>query len=911
MSLGPGTRVGALEIVRQLGAGGMGAVYLARDTRLKRDVAVKVLPDAFARDPERLSRFTREAQSLAALNHPHIAHIYGFEELDSTTALVMEYVPGHTLESVLAHGHPLLLPNVLSIGRQIAAGLEAAHEKGIIHRDLKPANVIVATDGPVKILDFGLAKGLEAGEPSEIDFMNSPTMLSPAMTVQGVILGTAAYMSPEQARGRPVDKRSDVWSFGVVVWEMLTGRRPFEGETVTDTLAAIIGTEPPWPALPAQTPEGLRALLRRCLEKDPHRRLRDIREARIALEEMSTTSASAVTIRTALSVGASAAAAPKTPSILLRVAPWALAAFGLVFAFSRPLFAPHQTDAPLMTFDMSLPQSASFRVTERPAIDISPDGQTVAFTAIENERLNLYVRRRDEAAAGALSVHSGNIRQGGDIAFSPDGKYLAFTDGLSLMKVPLDGGPAVRLAPVLSGTRGVAWADNHTIVYSPAPRTGFMAIDTGGGDPRELTKVSPERNERTHRWPTGLPNGKAILFTVGALGSPDSYDDAEIDALVLATRERKRVFSGASFARYAPGGKLIVARGPSLYAVDFDPDSLATTGSPTLIVPRIATDPNTGAAQFAIAQDGTLIYVNGVPSAGLRRLMWVTRDGAVQPIDLTPDVFNDPSVSPDGTRAALLVGPIGHGDIWIYDFRQTTFTRLTTDGRSATPVWSPDGQSIYYVSIDTSKRQTTVFRKSADGGSEPERLATSSLRSYIGSVLQEGSVALGAANEWSGSFNIFRIPLGTGGEFVRLTNSRTQAYAPTVSPDGKWMAYVSEESGRREVYVRQLSTDAHRMVSVGGGEEPHWAPDGRALYYRVDDRLMMVPIQPGATFSAGRPSLLLRGLYDLQSETGLSYAVDPKSGRFLMIRLASDASRQPADSFRVVLNWAQQLRAGP
>jgi serine/threonine-protein kinase len=814
----------------------------------------------------------------------------------------MEYVPGRTLEAMLAGGRALPIADVVSIARQIAEGLEAAHEKGIVHRDLKPGNVVVSPDGQVKILDFGLAKGLDV--TSQADLMNSPTMLTPAMTVQGVILGTAAYMSPEQARGRPVDKRSDVWSFGVVLWEMLTGRGPFAGDTVTDTLAAIIGAEPPWSDLPATTPDALRRLLRRCLEKDAHRRLRDIGEARIALEEIGAGNSSALIAQPAAAVNTPVTAPRTATAAVLRGLPWVLAAIALVFAFSRPLFAPRQTtDSQLMTFDVSLPPGTALRLMERPGIDISPDGQTVAFTAIENDKLGLYVRHRDEPVARALPVHIDNIRQGGDIAFSPDGKYIAFTDGASLMKVPLDGGPAVRLAPVLSGTRGLTWADDRTIVYSPAPRTGLMAVDAGGGEPRELTKLSPDQNERTHRWPTGVPGHKAILFTVGALGSPDSYDDANIDALVLATGERKRVFSGASFARYAPDGKLIVARGPSLYAVDFDPDTLTTSGSPVLVVPRVATDPNTGAAHFAIAQDGTLIYVNGAPSAGLRKLVWVSPDGAEQPIDLTPDVFNDPSVAPDGARAAVLVGPIGHGDIWIYDFRQTTFTRLTADGKSATPVWSADGRAIYYVSIDTPKRETTVFRRSADGSEDPEGLASTKLRSYIGSVLHDGTAAFGAANEWAGTFNLFRIPLGSHAPFERLTNSRTQAYAPTLSPDERWLAYVSEESGRREVYVRGRGGEAHWMVSVGGGEEPHWAPDGRALYYRVDDRLMRVSIEPGATFSAGKPTLLLRGLYDLQSETGMSYAVDPKTGRFLMIRLVAEKSTTTADSFRVVVNW--------
>lgn len=899
-------RLGPYEIRSRLGAGGMGTVYLGHDARLNRDVAIKVLPEATAADPDRLARFTREAQALAALNHPNIAHVYGLEDLDGTAALVMEYVPGRTLEAMLTGG-PLPAADVVAIARQIAQGFEAAHERGIVHRDLKPANVIVEPDGQVKVLDFGLAKDLAAA--SNADLMNSPTMLSPVMTVQGVILGTAAYMSPEQARGRIVDKRSDVWSFGVILWEMLTGRRPFGGETVTDTLAAIIGADPPWMELPADMPEALRHLLRRCLEKDPHQRLRDIGEARIALDEAAPSKTGA------LDPAAGRDAGRRSPSTrttaVWRWLPWGVAALALLLAgVSTLLTSAGATDAPLMAFDMTTPAGTALRLTERPAIEITADGRTVAFTAISNDTLGLYIRRRQEPDARALPVRIGNIRQGGDIAFSPDGRNLAFTDGTSLMKVPLDGGPPVRLASVLSGTRGVAWADDRTIVFSPSPRAGLMVVDAaGGGAPRQLTDVSAALNERTHRWPAPLPGGKAILFTVGELDSPDSYDDAGIDALVLATGERKRLVTGASFARYAPGGKLIIARGPSLYAVDFDPEGLTISGAPVLVVPRVATDPNTGAAQFSVAQDGTLIYVNGAPSAGLRRLVWVDQAGAVQPIDLTPAVFNDPSIAPDGSRAAVLVGPLGQGDIWIYDFRQTTFTRLTTDGLSATPVWSADGRSVYYASIDTSTRESAVVRRNADGSGAPERLATLPLRTYIGSIAGGGTAALGAANNWIGSFNVFRIPLGSGGEAVRLTEPDVQTYAATISPNGQWMAFASEQTGRREVYVQSLAGHGRRLVSTGGGEEPHWSPDGRALYYRVDDRLMMVPIELGPSLSVGKPALLLRGLYDLQSETGQSYAVDPRSGRFLMIRLVAEANTQTSDSFRVSLNWARQLNA--
>jgi len=904
MRLEPGTRLGCLEIVAYAGAGGMGAVYRARDLKLNRDVAIQVLHDAFASDPNRVARFTREAQALAALNHPHIAHVYGLEDLHPSCALIMEFVEGQTLEALLASGRPLPLADTVSFARQIAAGLEAAHEKGIIHRDLKPANIMVSADGDLKILDFGLAKAAEPAAAGVGDLMNSPTMLSPVMTTQGVILGTGAYMSPEQARGRSVDKRSDIWAFGVVLWEMITGRRPFARETITDTLAALVSAEPPWTELPADLPDALRRLLARCLVKDPQQRLRDVGEARIVLEAPATMMSDPVAPPSARGA-ASRRRWVRAASLAIAVAALGVAAFAIA-----PLLRPAGAAAPLMTFDIDVPVGTRLRLAERPALEISPDGNLIAFAAVTDDLLQIFVRSRRDAVARRLPVTVNTVRQGGDQTFSPDSRFMAITDGTAVTKVPLDGGPLVRLAPVLSGTRGVAWA-NRTIVYSPAPRTGLYAVDQDGGDPRELTKVAMDKGERSHRWPVALPGGKAILFIVGRLGSPDSYDDAAIDALVLATGERRRILEGASFVKYAPG-RLIFARGGSLYVVGFDPERLAVSGSPVVVAQQVARDPNTGAAHFSIAQDGTLIYVQGSASEGLRRPVWIDKTGAADPIDLTPDVYNDPSISPDGRRVAVLVGPIGHGDIWVYDFTQTTFTRLTADGKSATPAWSSDGRWLYYVSLDTAARQTLIFRRAADGSGAAERVVSTGLRTYLGSVMPEQGLAIGAANKWIGSFNIVSVAL-EGGQATTLTDPRAQEYAAEASPDRKWMAYTSEESGRREVYVQSLTgTNARTLISTAGGEEPHWSPDGRTVYYRLDDRLMAVAVQTAGTLVASKPVLVLRGMYDLQSETGLSYAVDPRTGRFLMLRLSAPEASAPRTSFRIVVNWAEHLeqRAG-
>ena len=899
MRLEPGMRLGSLEIVAPAGAGGMGAVYRARDLKLNRDVAIKVLPEGFASDPDRIARFTREAQVLAALNHSNIAHVYGLEDLHPSCALIMEFVEGETLEARLGGG-PLPLADVARFARQIAAGLEAAHEKGIIHRDLKPANVMVSDDGHVKILDFGLAKAAEPALAGGRDLMNSPTMLSPVITTQGVILGTGAYMSPEQARGRAVDKRSDIWAFGVVLWEMITGRRPFARETVTDTLAAVVSAEPAWTDLPADVPDPLRRLIARCLVKDPQQRLRDIGEARIALEDPGTME------RHAGAVPSRASGLWRNPWIRAVSLVGGAAALVVGVAALATLFRTRAAPAPLMTFDIVAPPGTRLRLSERPALEISPDGNLMAFTAVAEDVLQIFVRRRGDAVARQLPV-AVEARQGGDLTFSPDSRFMAVTDGTAVTRVPIDGGPVVRLAPVLSGTRGITWTD-RAIIYSPAPRSGLFAVDQDGGQPRELTKVVPANGERSHRWPVALPGGKAILFTVGKVGSPDSYDDASIDVLVLATGDRRRIVDGASFVKCAPGGRLIFARGGSLYAVAFDSERLAVRGSPVLVAQQVARDPNTGAVHFSIAQDGTLIYVAGSAADGLRRPAWVDRTGAAEPIDLTPDVYNDPSVSPDGRRVALLVGPLGHGDIWIYDFAQTTFTRLTSDGKSATPTWSADGRWLYYVSLDTAARQTIIFRRAADGSGEAERVTSTDLRVYLGSVIPERNLAIGAANTWIGSFNVVSIAL-QGGKMTTLTDPRPQTYGPEASPDRKWMAYTSEESGRREVYVQSLGgTNARTLISTAGGEEPHWSPDGHTVYYRLDDRLMSVAVQTADTLTASKPVLVLRGMYDLQSETGLSYSVDPRTGRFFMLRLSAPDASTPRTSFRIVVNWADHLQ---
>jgi len=894
MALSPGTRIGAYEIVAAIGAGGMGEVYRARDTKLGRDVAIKVLPDSVASDEARRARFEREARTLAALNHPNIAAIYGVEDSGAVAALVMELVPGPTLADRLQRG--VGRPEACDIARQIAEALEAAHDAGIVHRDLKPANVKVREDGVVKVLDFGLAKALTAEASGDV---TSPTMTSPAVTGLGVILGTAAYMSPEQARGRPIDRRADIWSFGVVLFEMLSGRRLFEDETVTDTLAAVVTREPDWTALPADVPEAVRQLLARCLEKDPKRRLRDIGEARLVLSERAER----------VQPAPSAPAARPGPARVTKAPMWAV---GTIAALAIALGAmtwirfaapPASATVPaLMRFDLQLPAGVELQLAEHPAVGISPDGRRIAFSAIEKGVRRIFVRGRDEAEAHAVAGTEGGL----DPVFSPDGRTIAFCTTAEIKRVVVGEVP-VSLGAV-ENPRGLAWLDNRTLIVAGQPRSGLTRI-TIDGSATKLTTLAAN-GERTHRWPIALPGAKVVLFVVGSIASPDSYDAAAVDALILATGERRRILEGASFVRYAPTGHLLFARGGSLYAVRFDAEQLKVTGDPVTVVPGIAVDSNTGAAHVDIAGDGTLVYAPGNPLSNLRRLVWVSRAGAVEPVDLAPAVFNEPRLSPDGSRAAYIIGSAGASDVWVHEFRRAASTRLTSDGRSGSPIWSPDGRAVYYVSADAAALKSTVLRRVADGSREAEPIATTDQRTYLNGIDSLEKLLWCSISPWRDFGDIATLGIGAGGApLTRIVSTPANEYAATLSRNGEWIAYVSNADGKRQVYARRHDGSGPRwQVSIDGGEEPHWSSDGREIFYRIDDRLMAAPVQAGRDLVIGKPALVFRGLYNLQSESSFSYDIDPTTGRFLMVRLADDRAGDPTMVLRVAVNWFTDLQ---
>jgi len=908
MRLESGARLGPYEVRGPLGAGGMGEVYRARDARLARDVALKVLPADLAGDAERLSRFGREAQVLASLNHPGIAAIYGIEEAGDLKALVLELVEGPTLLERLAAG-ALPIDEAIAAAAAIAAALEAAHDQGIIHRDLKPANIKLRPDGAVKVLDFGLAKALEPATTGGVDMTHSPTITARA-TRAGIILGTAAYMAPEQAKGKAVDRRADIWAYGVVLYEMLSGRRLFDGETPSEVLAAVILKDPDMSALPASTPAHVRHLLARCLEKDPKQRLRDIGEARLALAEPRTSAFPGTVSGTGAAAGVVAAtgtgAAAGRDRRRGRAGPtaWIAAALGVALLAALALLARGLGGgaAPVARYDVQPPPKAALDLINRPALAISHDGSMLAYAATVDGIARLYVRARDEGESRPLPGTDGASNP----VFSPDDRWIAFFAGNLLKKTSLDG-TVIALAPV-NDARGVSWAGDRSLVYTGEAIGPVQTISADGGTPRPVTSVDTAGGERSHRWPEALPGGKTVLFTVGTIASPDNYDASAIDAVDIASGARRTVLEGAAMARYVPPGYLVFARAGVLHAVVFDADRAATRGRPVPVVRGVAGDTPTGAAHFSCSDGGTLAYVPGSNQSG-RLLAWVGRDGTVKPVDLPVAIYNDLRVSPDGARAVVAVGYSGSADIWVYDFNRRTFTRLTFDAINATPIWSGDGSSVLYASIDASVNRTIVRKVPVDGSRTPETVAEFPTRVFLGGGPRDGRaliLAYGNLTE-GGKTDILRLAFEPGARPVTISATRFDEYTPAASPDGRWVAYQSDDTGRGEIYVRDASGSGGRwQVSTAGGEEPVWSADGRELFYRSEARLMAVPTAPGPRFEMGVPRALFDGVYRMRSDTGLSFDVDPKGGRFLMIRAAGEEDANAP--IRVVLNWIDEAR---
>jgi serine/threonine protein kinase/Tol biopolymer transport system component len=903
MSLPVGTRLGPYEILGTLGAGGMGEVYRGRDTKLQRDVAIKVLPDLFARDHERLARFEREAQVLASLNQPHIAQIYGFEDSTSVKALVMELVEGPTLADRIA-ARPVSPEEATSIARQIAEALEAAHDRGIIHRDLKPANVKLTRDGEVKVLDFGLAKALDPAI-SSFDVANSPTLTSPAMTQAGMLMGTAAYMAPEQARGGNVDRRADIWAFGVVVFEMLSGTRLFEGPTVSDTLASVLRQDIDWTRLPKTTPAPLVFVLKRCLERDSKRRLRDIGEARLALDPASASSTSFA--------GAPAAMPPVVPPSR-RIWPLVVGAVLLVAAaVAMTRFASSSIAGVQQPVRVSIapPPDQSFYLATHTVAAISPDGSTLALALTSKAQSQLYVRRLSEFDARPLA----GTNDASSPFFSPDGAWIGFFAEGKLKKVPTGGGPVITLGDA-DDNRGAAWVKDDTIVFAPDPSHPLQRVPASGGATEDASILDDQRHERTHRWPALLPDGKTVLVTIGSFEHPDDYDDATIDAVRLDTRARVTVLKGGRMAQYA-SGHLLFLRGKVLYAVPFDAATLTVSGSPVPVVDGVAGDTTTGAGDYTVSATGTLVYVPGDPTGGQHVMAWVDLKGTPTPIDLPPALYCDPKFSPDGHRIAVsIIESASTRNISVIDPVRGTATKVTFDGMNRTPLWSRDGKSLFYVSYQAGGNVSVLMRTAADGSGTPVELHKISGQVYLEDTTPDGqsivfsvSAAATGRGRTTAGLNahtiIQRVPIGAG-DPITLVEENADAFNSTVSPDGRWIVYAASVSYRYEVFAQSLVPGGGRAaISTAGGVEPRWSPDGRTIYYVNGDQMMAVPVELGAALSPGRPRMLFSGVVTVSIDSAETYHVTPAGDRFVMMR-SVDQRGAPQD-LRMILNWFTEL----
>ncbi len=898
MALSPGARLGVYEVTALIGEGGMGQVFRAHDTRLNRDVALKILPDAVASDPDRLARFTREAQTLASLNHAHIAQIHGLEESGGVRALVMELVEGEDLSQRIGHG-PIPLADALPIAKQIAAALEAAHEQGIIHRDLKPANIKVRPDGTVKVLDFGLAKAMEPTGAASSHVTQSPTITTPAMTQAGMILGTAAYMSPEQAKGRAADRRSDVWAFGVVLYEMLTGQRAFKGEDVSDTLAFILTREPDWATLPADTPPPIRRLLRRCLEKDRARRLDSAAAARLEIDEALAPSA------------VDGATMPPGPARAAwsRALPW-LAALMLGLAIAvvllwAPWRAEKPVDRPLARLDVNLGADVSLPApsTFGQSVAISPDGTRLVFAS--GTPVKLFTRRLDQPKVTELPGTQGASKP----FFSPDGHWVGFLTPNKLNKIAVEGGAVVPLGDInLTTFAGASWGEDGSILVSEAFGKALQRVPAAGGPPEVVAPLGNGEIALAH--PQMLPGAQAILFA--AIPAAPDLEAFTIEVLTLADRHRKILLRGGQSPRYLPTssgvGHLVYVNKATMFAIPFDLEKLETHGSAVPVLDDVAYQNPSGTGQFDVSRTGTLVYRRASGDAsGMATLQWVDPSGQKEPLQAKPGVYRFPSLSPDGKRVALTVAEGGQ-DVWVYDSKRDAMTRLTFGGFNISPRWSPDGQSVVFSSAGHG-----IFQTRADGASQPHALTQSKALQNPGSFTPDGKRL--AYLEVARNIQIWTVLLEDQGGQVRagkpepwLKSSFDDAN-PVFSLDGRWVAYQSNESGKNEVYVRAFVSSssapgAKWQISNSGGVTPRWSRSGHELVYQSGDQVMAARYTvQGDTFVAEKPRVWIAKL------GGTLFDVAPDGRRVAVLApvASADAPKQEHEVV-LLLNFFDELR---
>jgi eukaryotic-like serine/threonine-protein kinase len=847
MALTTGSRLGPYEILAPLGAGGMGEVYRARDTRLERTVAIKVLSAELSRDSTRRERFRREAKAISSLNHPHICTLHDIGTDGGADFLVMEYLEGETLAERLKKG-ALLTEQLLRVGVEIADALNKAHRLGIVHRDLKPANIMLTKSG-VKLLDFGLAKfsalvaamSLSPLAGRDLGATAMPTA-SQGLTAEGTIIGTLHYMAPEQLEGKEADARSDIFALGAVLYEMATGRKAFEGKSSASVIAAIVTAEPPpVRSLQPLAPPALERLIQRCLAKDPEERWQSAHDLKLELGWL-----------------AEKGAEPEVPA--------ARAGVGVQPSRAMRLAVPLSPRAPLV-------------IGERHALALSPDGMRLVYAGLSGGRKRLYLRMMGETQLKPLD----GTEDGSGPFFSPDGQWIGFFAGGKLKRVAAGGGTPVVICDARE-SRGATWCTDDTIIFAPSQSGGLWQVRAAGGSAAALTVPDVDAREVTHRWPHFIPSSNAVLFTVGRTGTA-SYDEAAIGVKFLDSGEQQIVIEQGTDARFVPPGQLIFARGGSLLAVPFNPRSCIVCGSPASVLEGVITE-TTGSAQWSSSEVGSLVYVPGGARGTARHLVWVSRRGAVQVLPGPPHAFEEPRLSPDGGRIAVGVRT-STSDIWIYDLKRNTLTRLTYEGFNFAPIWTPDAKRLTFSS--SREGPSNVFWMPADGGGPVETLLESEFDHVPGSWSPDGRLLAVTEYHPEGA-EILVVPMREKRQAVRVPPPGFNKWSPAISRDGKWLAYTSNESGAPEVYLRPFPSLGEKIqVSNNGGSEPVWAKSGKELFYRNTESVMAVALRAGAKLRFSKPRRLFENAFVGSSAVYHSnYDISSDGRLFLMLKEAEE-----------------------
>jgi serine/threonine-protein kinase len=892
---------GRYEILEKIGEGGMGEVYRALDRSLDRQVAVKILPASFAEDKERLARFEREAKLLAVLNHTNIASIYGLEESDGRRFLILELVEGETLRSKLDRG-PLEIEEALDVCRQVAEGLESAHEKGIVHRDLKPGNIMVTPAGTAKILDFGLAKAFTGDTTGTgIDIEKSPTITA-QMTKPGMVLGTAAYMSPEQARGRAVDKRTDIWAFGCVLFECLTGIRAFEGETVSDNLALILKGEPDWIRLPTNTPAMIRILLRRCLQRDPRKRLHDIADARIEIEEIGSQPIEEVTVTKRFPLG----------WILIFVLAGILLGF-VIANIARNNDENGLRSTPVASTLKIVPDHQFHWRPNRTGMAFSNDGSFIIYTALSDDpgadvRWQFYRRELDKLEANPIP----GTEQGIAPFLSPDDRWIGFWryGETKLWKVPVEGGIPQELCELFRPF-GASWGDDDTIVFTNGEFSGLLSVSSQGGEPAVLTEPDPEQKEYGHLLPSHLPNGKGVLFTI----TRNAFDiEPRIAVLESKTGKWRKLLDDASDARYIPTGYIVFLRQGILMVAAFDIQGLEVLGQPVPVISGIRHalnwdngTLNTGAGQYHISDSGSLVYVPGGMAPNQKgSFVVVDKKGNEELIGSQTDYYCALRLSPDGQKIVYFTfGTEWH--IGVYDIDRDIRSHLVSERLPFFPIWTPDGKKVFFGWSDSG--MPNIYMMPADGSQAMERITINQNEQRASSFSPDGNLLAFVEDGIITSYDIYIYDFREKSTTPFAATEHNETF-PEFSPDGRWIAYCSNHEGIREVYVRPSSGIGETIkASREGGTSPLWARSGKQLFYRsINGRQMWaVDVQTKPSFSAGRPNFLFEKSGLMGTAPIRSYDISLDDQRFLMVKF-EERKPQPATEIILIQNWFEQVK---